>query len=46
MEIHSLGAELFHADRRTVAYDEADSRFYFLFFANLANAPKIYVHGV
>jgi len=32
MEIHSLGAELFHADRRTVAYDEADSRFYLFFF--------------
>jgi hypothetical protein len=27
MKIHPLGAELFHADRRTDIHDEADNRF-------------------
>jgi len=35
MKIRPLGAELFHADRRTVVHDDANSR-----FSQFATKPK------
>jgi hypothetical protein len=34
MKIHSLGADLFHVDRRTGGHDEANIR-----FSNIAKEP-------
>jgi hypothetical protein len=39
MNIRPMGAELFHADRRTDGHDEANSRF-FCNFAKSANKPQ------
>jgi len=38
MKIRPVGAELFHAERRTGRHEEANSRFFF--FCNFAKVPK------